>query len=105
VGLAPYRDDVFTDGIIPTKLLEYAVMGLPSIAARTTAIAATFGDEVVEMFTPGDAEDLARCIRRLVDDPDRRAALVAGARAFTERHNWGDEGARYVDLVRELGAR
>lgn len=68
VGLAPYRRDVFTDGIVPTKLMEYAALGMPAIAARTTAIEGYFKDTMVEFFTPGDVEDLARCIFRLYSD-------------------------------------
>lgn len=102
IGLAPYRDDVFTDGIIPTKLMEYAVMRLPCIASSTSAISAQFGDSMVEFFRPGDAEDLARCIRVLHDDPERRAELAAKARNFTDRYNWAQEGGRYVALVDRL---
>jgi glycosyltransferase involved in cell wall biosynthesis len=104
VGLAPYRDDLFTDGIVPTKLMEYAAMGLPCIAARTTAIAAFFGDANVEFFTPGDAADLARCIRLLHADPTRRAALAGRSSAFTDAHNWRTEGPAYVALVERLAS-
>ena len=105
VGLAPYRDDVFTDGIVPTKLMEYAAMGLPCIAARTAAIAAFFGDANVEFFAPGDAADLARCIRLLHADPARRAALAERSSAFTDAHNWRTEGPAYVALVERLASR
>jgi glycosyltransferase involved in cell wall biosynthesis len=102
VGLAPYRNDVFTDGIVPTKLMEYAALELPCIAARTSAIEAYFGDSMVELFTPGDAEDLARCIRELWQRPERRAELARRSRRFTRRHNWRRVGAEYVELVRGL---
>ena len=105
VGLAPYRDDVFTDGLLPTKLMEYAVMGMPCIAARTTAIEAEFADTMVAFFTPGDAADMARCIRELHADPARRAGLIEGSRRFTERANWAQIGARYVELVCRLASR
>ena len=35
-GVVPYRQDVFTDEILPTKLMEYAALGIPAISARTT---------------------------------------------------------------------
>jgi glycosyltransferase involved in cell wall biosynthesis len=104
IGIVPYRNDVFTDGLLPTKLMEYAVLGLPCIAARTSAIESLFRDTMVEFFEPGDAGDLARCIRELLADPERRAQLAARSRNFTERYNWGEIGARYVALVERLAS-
>jgi len=103
-AVVPYRDDVFTDGILPTKLMEYAAVGIPCIAARTTAIRTYFEDANVEFFSPGDVEDLVRAIRRLADDPAYRAALAARSRAFTERFSWSRLGPGYVALIRRLGA-
>jgi glycosyltransferase involved in cell wall biosynthesis len=101
LGIVPYRNDTFTDGLLPTKLMEYAALGLPCIAARTTAIEAYFRDTMVEFFHPNDAEDLARCIRNL-RDPQRRAVLARRSRNFTRRYNWNSIGANYVALVNDL---
>jgi glycosyltransferase involved in cell wall biosynthesis len=105
IGLAPYRTDVFTDGIVPTKLMEYAALGMPAIAARTTAIKTYFEDTMVEFFTPGDADDLARCILRLYSDRKRLAQLVQGADKFNQRYNWAKLAGEYVALVEQLGSR
>jgi glycosyltransferase involved in cell wall biosynthesis len=105
LGIVPYRDDVFTDGLVPTKLMEYAAMGLPAAAARTSAIEATFGDSAVAYFTPGDVEDLARTIRDLWENAETRAKLAAGTRCFMERHNWATEGGEYAALVAGLAGR
>jgi glycosyltransferase involved in cell wall biosynthesis len=103
LGIVPYRNDVFTDGLVPTKLLEYAAMGLPCVAARTTAIEATFGDSVAAYFTPGDVEGLARCIHQLWKDPAARDRLAVGSRRFNRRHNWAQAGGDYAALVADLG--
>jgi len=105
VGLAPYRSDPFTDELLPTKLMEYAVMRLPCIASRTTAIEAYFGDAMVEFFRPGDVDDLARCIRELNADPGRRVELAARSANFTRRYDWASVGAAYVELVSGLSTR
>ena len=105
VGLAAYRNDVFTDGLLPTKLMEYAALEIPCIAARTSAIEAYFGDTMVELFAPGDVDDLARCIRELWQSPDRRAELARRSRRFTERYNWRRVSGDYVELVRSLPSR
>jgi glycosyltransferase involved in cell wall biosynthesis len=105
LGIAPYRNDVFTDEIVPTKLMEYAALGIPCIAARTTAIDAYFRDAMVEFFSPGDAEDLARCIRELSASPERCAELARRSQNFTGRYNWTRIGADYVALVRGLQSK
>jgi glycosyltransferase involved in cell wall biosynthesis len=104
LGVVPYHDDAFTDGLLPTKLMEYAVMGIPCIAARTTAIEAYFQGTMVEFFAPGDVDDLARRIRELGRSPARRQALARGSRNFTRRHNWEQVGGQYVALVAALAS-
>jgi glycosyltransferase involved in cell wall biosynthesis len=104
-GIVPYRNDIFTDGLLPTKLMEYAALGLPAIAARTTAIEAHFRDTMVEFFEPGDVDDLARCIRMLYKNPERLAELSKGSKKFNERYNWAKIGAEYVALVEWLATR
>jgi glycosyltransferase involved in cell wall biosynthesis len=104
VGIVAYRNDVFTDSILPTKLMEYAAVGLPCIAARTTAIEAYF-DGMVQLFTPGDLDDLARCIRELAGSPERRDELARRSVEFNNRHQWTQVATEYVELVRGLGER
>jgi glycosyltransferase involved in cell wall biosynthesis len=105
VGVVPYRDDVFTDSLLPTKLMEYAVMGLPAIVARTSAISAYFDENMVEFFKPGDAQDLASSILGLYSDEERRMQLARGIKEFDASHNWADAGAEYVALVGRLGTK
>ena len=102
VGVVPYRNDVFTDSLLPTKLMEYAAMGLPSIVARTSAIAAYFDETMVQFFTPGDVKDLARCILTLYSDQKRRAQLAQGIKQFNQRYNWPAQSAEYIRLVDQL---
>ena len=105
IGLAPYRNDVFTDGIVPTKLMEYAALGMPAIAARTSAIKAYFQGTMVEFFTPSDVDDLCRCILTLNRNRARLAELSRGAEAFNQRYNWANIGDEYVRLVDRLFTR
>jgi len=105
VGIVPYRNDIFTDALLPTKLMEYAALGLPAIAARTTAIETYFGDTMAEFFEPGNIDDLAQCIRNLYESPERLAELAQGSQKFNERYNWSKIGADYVALVERLRTR
>jgi glycosyltransferase involved in cell wall biosynthesis len=102
VGVVPYRSDIFTDGLLPTKLMEYAAMEVPAIAARTSTIQAYFNDANVEFFEPGNVDDLARCILLLFHHQDRLVTLAQRSRNFNQRYNWAKIGALYVALVNQL---
>jgi glycosyltransferase involved in cell wall biosynthesis len=102
LAVVPYRRDVFTDGILPTKLMEYAAAGVPAIAARTPVIAAYFDETMVQFFTPDDVEELARNIVALYRDRGRRESLVQNARRFYERFNWPVMSAEYVRGIEQL---
>jgi glycosyltransferase involved in cell wall biosynthesis len=102
LGVVPYQNDVFTDGLLPTKLMEYAALGVPAIASRTTAIEAYFSDANTEFFEPGNVDDLARQIRYLYGNPVRLGELSRGSQKFNDRYNWSKVGADYVALVDQV---
>lgn len=102
IGVVPNRNDVFTDGILPTKLMEYAALGIPAVVARSTATTAYFDDSMVRYVEPNDVSALAVAIEELARDPDRRLALARSAQSFTDQYGWSREAERYVDIVEEM---
>lgn len=105
VGVVPNRLDGFTDGILPTKLLEYVAVGIPAIVARTSATTEHFDDTMVRYFTPGDVDELAAAIVELYHQPEKRRALAVRASTFTESHTWQAAAEAYVSLVDSLPRR
>jgi glycosyltransferase involved in cell wall biosynthesis len=101
-GIVPYRRDIFTDGILPTKMMEYAALGIPVIAARTTAITAYFDSEMVQFFTPEDVQDLANSIVSLFKDRAQLAEYAKNIERFNEQYNWKTVAAQYVEVVNRL---
>jgi len=102
VGVVPYRNDVFTNGILPTKLMEYVFLGIPAIVVRTPTIKSYFDDSMVQFFTGGDVDELGDCIRRLYHNPDQRAVLAKNARRFNQKYNWKSQEAHLVNLAEHL---
>jgi len=99
VGIVPNRSNIFTDGLLPTKLMEYVALGTPVIAARTPTITTYFNDQMVQFFTPDDVEDLTRCILQLGQDKARLKALYQNADKFNQQYSWENVAANYVALI------
>ena len=102
VGLVPYRPSSATHLMLPVKLLDYATLGIPVIAARLRTVEHYFGDGAVELFEPANVADLARAIRLLYDDPDLRARLVDRARCALDVLNWRNQRAEYYRAIDSL---
>lgn len=102
LGIVPSRRDVFTDTILPTRLMEYAHMGVPAVVGHTATIREYFDEEMVAYFRDEDPADLARQVLALYRDPARAQALAQNARRFTAEHNWPRDKATYLGLVERL---
>ncbi len=99
VGLVPNRANSVTDLMLPVKLLEYAAVGLPVIAARLKTIEHYFDDSAIRFFRPGDAADLAAAIEDLYSSPERRLALARNARRVIDRLSWQTQRETYYSAI------
>jgi glycosyltransferase involved in cell wall biosynthesis len=103
MGLVPLRATAGTDIMLPTKLLEYVSLGIPTACPRTTTIGTYFDGHMVEFFEAGNVDSLAAAIVRLHGDPVRRAGLAAQATVrFGDEHRWARHKRVYTDLVKAL---
>jgi phosphatidylinositol alpha-mannosyltransferase len=68
---------------------EAMAAGVPIVASDIDAFRQVLrGGEAGELFTTGDADDLARAAGRLLDDPSRRSELSAAALAAVADYDW-----------------
>jgi len=105
VGIVANRSNIFTDGLLPTKLMEYVALGTPVIAARTPTIRTYFDDSMIQFFTPGDVDELADCILSLHNDRQRLAQISRKADKFNQLYNWDKQAENYASLVESLNGR
>jgi glycosyltransferase involved in cell wall biosynthesis len=103
LGVVPNRSDVFTDLVVPTKLMEYVALGIPAVVSRTPAVEAYFDSRSVAFFEPGDPEHLARTVRECKADPEHCRQMALNARErYAVTMSWPIMKRRYLDLVRQL---
>jgi glycosyltransferase involved in cell wall biosynthesis len=102
VGIVPYRRNIFTDGILPTKLMEYTALHVPAIAVRTPVIESYFDRDMVQFFPAEDVNALAEEIISLYKNPERRAQLTAESDRFNLTYSWENIAKQYQSLVNQL---
>jgi glycosyltransferase involved in cell wall biosynthesis len=105
LGIVPYRRDVFTDGILPTKLLEYVALGVPAVVSKTTVVSRYFTDDMVEFFECENVADLTEHICRLYHDHDRRRSIARNSERFNAVYNWPRQRDAYVRFVEETARK
>jgi glycosyltransferase involved in cell wall biosynthesis len=103
IGIYPARLDPHMAIATPSKVLEYAAMGLPVVASRLPILTDSFSPAAVRYFEPGNVDEFAQCIIELYDHPEQRAALVREAdREYVARSSWAAECSRYLALIGRL---
>jgi len=106
VGIYTACSNPWMNMATPTKVLEYAAMGLPIIASRLKALEDLFTDSDVLFFEAGQESQFARCVQELFDNPARRDDLVRSVDSiFARKLNWNDERSAYLSLLNRLLAR
>lgn len=102
IGLAPTRRDAFTDFSLSTKIFEYGAMAKPVVASRLPLVKRTFPADALATYEPGDPDDLAAAILRLVDDSTARDRAVSLMFERVRELSWEVEAERLVELYDRL---
>lgn len=104
-GLSTLRSDWFTELAFPTKVAEYAQLGVPVAASRTRALTHAFPDDALAFYPPGDAQGLTRAVVGLLEQPRRAEQQASRARAAVVSLLWSRHAERYVALIRDVISR
>jgi glycosyltransferase involved in cell wall biosynthesis len=104
VCLSLDEQSALNDISLMIKVLEYMIMGRPIVQFPLAEISRVCGDSAVYAAN-GDAHDLALKIAELLDDPERRAALGAAARArLLDGLTWPDQEPTLLAAVERAAA-
>lgn len=95
LGIVP----IWTDFQLCNKLVDYLLLGIPTITSESRVLRTYLGDEAVQFVAPKNAEALADAILRLYQEPRRRSELAAaGRRAYDEHFSWSQTRHQYLSL-------
>jgi glycosyltransferase involved in cell wall biosynthesis len=92
------------EAAIPTKLFEYAALGVPIVTADLPAIREYFSPREVRFFRAGSADDLAEALHVVAAAPAAAAARASAARQRYEAYRWPVNARRYIELLERLSS-
>jgi glycosyltransferase involved in cell wall biosynthesis len=106
IFVIPRTSDRVSQLVTPLKPYEAMATGRPVVFSRVPALAEMVEDGVTGLgFGPEDPGDLASVLGGLLVDMPRRVVLGSAGREWVTRHRtWRENGKRYLELYRSLGA-
>ena len=105
VGLVPSLPEPYLEYSLSTKLLEYAAMGIPTVATDLATFRHHFTDAALRFVPGGAGPALTAAIEALVDDPAGAVAMGREAQRQAAAYDWEIQKARYIDIVERLVGR
>jgi glycosyltransferase involved in cell wall biosynthesis len=105
IGVIASQLDPWTRHVLPNKLMEYAVVGIPVITFRNPVIESYFPEDAVTYVDPATPENLRRAMLDLIQDPARARAQAQRAREVMTGRTWLHQQQNYFDLIDRMVAR
>ena len=96
VGVVANRVNVATELMLPSKLIDYVVLGIPAIVPRLRAIEYYFSDEMVAFFKPEDVDSMVAATVDLYRNTMRRRRQAECAKEFLRQYDWEKGGLRKI---------
>jgi glycosyltransferase involved in cell wall biosynthesis len=104
VGLVPSLDEPYLHLSLSTKLLEFAAMGVPTIATDLRTFRHHFTDAALRYVSGDDPSALAAAVESLAADPQGTMAMGLEAQRQAAAYDWSLQKARYLEVVERLTA-
>lgn len=105
IGVAPNQLDVWTADVLPTKLLEYAAMGIPSISFRNDVVSRYFPNDTLRYADPASPENLAEQMLALAVDPEAARKQADRATLTMDELSWARQKKIYLGVIDRMVAK
>jgi glycosyltransferase involved in cell wall biosynthesis len=105
IGLVPSQRDPWTDQVLPTKLLEYATLGVPVVTFRNPVIERYFPDDAVSYVDPASPQNLRAAMHALVTDPERARQQSDRALEIMKELTWARQRQAYLEVIDRMTSR
>jgi glycosyltransferase involved in cell wall biosynthesis len=102
IGLVPSLHEPYLEYSLSTKLLEYAAMGVPTIATDLATFRHHFTDAALRFIPGGEPLALARAVESLVANPEGTVAMGLEAQRQAAAYDWEHQKATYLATVERL---
>ncbi|HKA50983.1 MAG TPA: glycosyltransferase [Candidatus Dormibacteraeota bacterium] len=99
LGIVAILADGYGELLLPTKLLEYAWLGIPAVCSRLPAIGAYFPADAVAYAAPGEARDVARQVDRLLRQPELARRQAERASEIARDLSWEHFRDAYISAL------
>ncbi len=83
----------------PLKLAEYLAAGKPIIASSVPALKDVLSHKQAEFFEPDNASDLAKKIKKLYQDKNRRQGLSHSAKQKSQQFSWQNRTQKIINFI------
>jgi glycosyltransferase involved in cell wall biosynthesis len=102
VGIVANRVNEATELMLPSKLIDYVVLGIPAIVPRLKAIQYYFSPGMVSYFEPENVESMVATTVRMYKDKQGREQQSLSAKGFLEKYGWHNRDEGLSGLYRDL---
>src|SRR5450755_1576964 len=88
VGIVANRVNIATKLMLPSKLIDYTVLGIPAIVPRLKGVEYYFSDEMVSYFEPENVDSMVAATLGLYRDGERMERQARKAKKFLDENGW-----------------
>jgi len=102
IGISTHQGGIFGDLYFATKVLDYLTQGLPVICSRTDTMLLYIPEEALFYFKPGDANDMAKQVLKIWDNPQLVTGQMKRAKKYIYKYTWQNEKQKFVHFYQNI---